>query len=74
MMENDPKKFGRDLEEQIKSRIFNKMNPKPGRYQGLIPGAVVLAIGAIFLLDNLGVVNAGRIWMFWPLILILLVS
>jgi len=71
MMENDPKKFGRDLEEQIKSRIFNKMNAnKPGRYQGLIPGAVILAIGAIFLLDNLGVVNAGRIWMFWPLILI----
>src|SRR5258708_32971286 len=71
MMENDPKKFGRDLEEQIKPRIFNKMNTnKPGRYQGLIPGAVILAIRAIFLLDNLGVVNAGRIWMYWPLILI----
>src|SRR5258707_6726414 len=46
------------------------MENKPGSYQGLIPGAVILAIGAIFLLDNLGVVNAGRIWMFWPLILI----
>jgi predicted membrane protein len=68
MMDTGGQKFGRDLEEQIKSR-FDRMRNRD-RYAGLIPGAVILTVGAIFLLNNLGIVSAGHFWQFWPLILI----
>jgi predicted membrane protein len=73
MMENGGEKFGRDLEERIKSRIHNRIGGiggGGGRYQGLIPGAIILAVGAIFLLNNMGIVRAGNFFRFWPLILI----
>src|SRR6266853_254377 len=67
-------KHGRDLGEQIKSgitsRIHNSRGSGGGRYNGMIPGAVILAVGAIFLLNNMGIVNAGHFFQFWPLILI----
>jgi predicted membrane protein len=69
MMENGGDKYGRDLGEQIRSRIYDRMKNR-GRYQGLIPGAVLLAVGAIFLLNNFGLIRAWRFWQFWPLILI----
>jgi predicted membrane protein len=68
-METGGDKYGRDLEQQIKSRVRDRMKNRE-RYSGLIPGAVILAIGAIFLLNNLGIVNAGHFWQFWPLFLI----
>jgi predicted membrane protein len=39
-------------------------------FGGLIPGAVILAVGLIFLLDSLGYVRARLFFQFWPLILI----
>ena len=79
-MENDADKFKRDLEEQIKSRVYTRAKEKrergcnrmknQSRYAGLIPGAIILAIGTIFLLNNLGIVDAHRFWEFWPLLLI----
>lgn len=68
-MDFDGNKFKRDLEDRIKSRIPNRMVNRD-RYSGLVPGAVILAIGAIFLLNNMGIVNAGHFFQFWPLILI----
>ncbi len=68
-METGGDKYGRDLGEQIRSRVRDSMTNRD-RYSGLIPGAVILAIGAIFLLDNLGYVKAARFWQFWPLFLI----
>jgi len=45
-------KFGRDLGERIKSRVNDRIRNGGyhggGRYNGMIPGAVILAIGAIF--------------------------
>lgn len=66
-----PDKYARDLEDRIKSRVYmyERMKNRE-RYAGLIPGAIILAIGAIFLLDNLGVVNARHFWQFWPLCLL----
>jgi len=80
-MENDADKFKRDLEEEIKSRVYtraeekrqrrlNKMRNR-GPYAGLIPGAIILAIGTIFLLNNLGYVQARHLLDFWPVLLIL---
>ena len=68
-METGGDKYGRDLGEQIRSRVRDRMTNRD-RYSGLIPGAVILAIGAIFLLNNLGYVKAARFWQFWPLFLI----
>jgi predicted membrane protein len=68
-MDYDADKFRQNLEDRIKSRIHAGIGER-NRYQGLIPGAVILAIGAIFLLNNFGYLNAGRIWDFWPVILI----
>jgi predicted membrane protein len=40
-----------------------------GRFVG---GAILLGLGVLFLLDNLGVVDAGDVMRFWPLILLAL--
>jgi len=58
-MVNGGDNLGRNLEERIKSRIHNRMSGG-SRYHGLIPGAIILAIGAIFLLNNMGIVRAGN--------------
>src|SRR5262245_28710465 len=40
----------------------------PGRH--LFSGLVLVTIGMLFLLGNMGVLDAGRIFRFWPVILI----
>jgi hypothetical protein len=51
------------------------MQRRGGRHQG--PGAaffsiVIIGVGALFLLQNLGVVYVREVWQFWPVILIAL--
>jgi predicted membrane protein len=73
-MMDSGEKFGRDLGERIKSRVHDRIRDGGyhggGRHNGMIPGAIILAIGAIFLLNNMGIVNAGHFFQFWPLILV----
>lgn len=47
-------------------------NPPPiyGRPRGLWLGIILIVAGAYFLLDNLGVLNAFRWDVFWPVVLI----
>lgn len=45
--------------------------PPPRRARPFLPGLLVAALGVVFLLDNLDVIDSGRILRFWPLILIL---
>src|ERR1043166_4829397 len=59
----------RDVHERIDARLRRRMNRR-NRYGGLIPGAVILAIGTIFLFDSLGYIHARTFFQFWPLILI----
>ena len=33
-------------------------------------GLILIALGGIFVLDNLGLADAGRVWDYWPVILI----
>jgi predicted membrane protein len=80
MMENGEDKFRRDLEQEIKSRASDRTRDKRARrlermknrspYAGLIPGGIILAIGIVFLLNNLGYVQARHLLDFWPLLLI----
>jgi predicted membrane protein len=83
-MENDEKNWRRPkMEDEIRERVINEAHERIDRkmrrrlrrrdsYAGLIPGAVILAIGVIFLLDSLGYAHARQFLQFWPLILIFL--
>jgi len=46
-------------------------NAKVPRLTGrMIVGALLVLVGLLFTLDNLGVLDAGRVFEFWPLILV----
>ena len=49
------------------------MSRRPGRNVegGLIGGTVIVVVGLIFLLDNMGMVSIGHLFRFWPLILVI---
>ena len=40
------------------------------RVSRLILGALLLLVGALFLMQNLGWFHAGRLWDYWPLVLV----
>ncbi len=40
------------------------------RISRLIGGALLLLVGSVFLLQNFGWWNAGRLWDWWPLLLV----
>ena len=42
----------------------------PRRLRPVLPGLLVITLGIVFLLDNLDLVESGRILRFWPVILI----
>ena len=70
-----------DVREEIRDKVRREVNDhiKVGMrfrgcrnrgWGGLIPGAIILAVGIIFLLDSLGYVRARHFLQFWPMILI----
>jgi len=62
-------KVGRDVNDRINVGIRSRGCRNRG-WGGLIPGAIILAVGIIFLLDSLGYVRARHFLQFWPMILI----
>jgi predicted membrane protein len=46
-----------------------RLRPHSG-LSGIVIGALIVAIGLVILLDNLGIVRVYDIWRFWPVILI----
>jgi len=84
-MENDEKNWRRPpawkMDEEIRDRIRNDIHARferkmrrrarrNNRFGSFIPGAIILALGVIFLLDSLGIVRARHFLQFWPMILI----
>ena len=49
------------------------MSFRPGRNVegGLIGGTIIVVVGLIFMLDNMGLVSVGHLFRFWPLILVI---
>lgn len=45
-------------------------NGDDGRASGIIGGVILLSLGAIFLLQSAGVLHAGHIWDYWPMLLV----
>jgi len=62
-------KVRRDINDRINVGIRSRACRNRG-WGGLIPGAIILAVGIIFLLDSLGYVRARHFLQFWPMILI----
>jgi predicted membrane protein len=63
----------RDIHEQIHDRIAERLRDRAHRSQpahGLIIGAAICAVGVILLLDHMGLIVAGNLWRFWPMLLI----
>jgi predicted membrane protein len=44
---------------------------RPRGIAAWLPGAILIGMGTLFLLDHMGIINANAIWNYWPLILIL---
>ncbi|HEX4542976.1 MAG TPA: DUF5668 domain-containing protein [Candidatus Acidoferrum sp.] len=57
--------------ERIRQRLSEKLSGKRRSFShGLFWGALLILLGVIFLLDNMGVISAAHIWRFWPVLLI----
>lgn len=41
-----------------------------GPHSHMVVGSIILLVGILFLLENLGILYVGQIWQFWPVILI----
>jgi predicted membrane protein len=61
-----------DIHERIESRLGGRPNRgrAPDPSHGVILGGVICIVGLILLLDHMGVISAGNLWRFWPLLLI----
>ena len=60
-------------QEDRRTRWEDRMARRANRSQnhGIFFGAVVVGIGSLLLLDNLGIVRFHDIWQYWPVLLIL---
>jgi hypothetical protein len=47
-----------------------KQDDGAGRVSGVIAGSILLSIGGLFLLQNMGLVRAGSIGDYWPMLLV----
>src|SRR5579859_651203 len=63
-----------DIHDNIRENIRNKVRGRPcNRHSGsggVVVGTIIVAVGVILLLDNMGVVRAGDLWQYWPVALI----
>jgi predicted membrane protein len=60
----------RDIENDIKQRMHQNMQ-RNVRPPGMVAGIALIALGTLFLLDHLGIVETGRLFAFWPLLIVL---
>ena len=70
----DPEKFGEDLHKRIHQQIDERMGRRQCTAGALntrvLPGLILMIIGAAILLDHMGILSLDRLWRFWPMILI----
>lgn len=68
----DPKKFGEDLRDRIHNDINIHIRGRRfrSRSNSMLPGMVLVIIGAVILLDHMGIISVDHLWRFWPAILI----
>jgi predicted membrane protein len=64
----DPDQFSSDLRQRIETQA--RSGARRRMHSGLFMGVVVVAIGVLLLLSNMGIIRGRDIWEFWPVILI----
>lgn len=62
--------FKRDIENDVQQRIQREMQ-RTAKPPGMVPGIILIALGTLFLLGHMGILDTGRLWKFWPLIIVL---
>ena len=74
MSPNDPAKSYADWREERRRRWAERRQRRIAMKHGpgfrVVMGSVVLLLGLLFLLENLGIVYVERVWQFWPVIVI----
>lgn len=74
----DKDQWKRNLQDDIRRASYSRPSLRKSRgcgrsgSNGLLVGAVIVAVGTILLLDNMGIVRAHDFWHFWPVLLIVL--
>jgi predicted membrane protein len=56
--------------EARRARWDNRMGRRHSGMSGLFFGAIVVAVGCLLLLDNLGIVRFHDVWQYWPVLLV----
>jgi predicted membrane protein len=61
----------RGVHDRIREQMGNRVYRHPaGTAHGIIWGGAICVVGVILLLDHLGLVAAGDLWRFWPMLMI----
>jgi hypothetical protein len=68
-----------DITKRVHDRINERMQRRMARRQrygsgagGIIVGGLIVLIGLLILLDNMGIVRIHDVWRYWPVLLIVL--
>src|SRR5436190_7857966 len=67
--------------QELRDRVFleaetrwghkrDRCTKRPSPQHTMLFGGIIIAIGTIWLLDNLGIVRAHEVWRYWPAILV----
>jgi predicted membrane protein len=69
--------FKRDLESDIHQHIHANIRSnmqeslqRSTKPPGLAAGLILIGLGTLFLLGHMGIVDTGKLWKFWPLIIV----
>jgi len=68
----DWKEWGRNLGDDIRNRTRQDWGRRPHTPHHLLIGMIIVAVGVLLLLQNLGFPFVHILWQFWPVILIAL--
>jgi predicted membrane protein len=61
----------RDIHDRIHDRIHGKRDgSRPDALSGVFLGGAICLVGVILLLDHMGLISAGNLWRFWPLLVV----
>jgi predicted membrane protein len=58
------------IRDRVRSRVGRGMGGPAGAYHGIFWGGAICVVGIILLLDHMGLVSAGDLWRFWPMLVV----
>lgn len=63
-----------DIRENTRGRVRDRMGRRHHGLRsgsgGVVAGAVIVVVGLVLLMDNMGLMHAEHLWRYWPVILI----